>query len=60
MTSTSGFLKSDDAVAYHNRGLAKYHKHDLDGAIADYAKAIELKPDYAHAYYDRGGLRQVL
>ena len=30
----------------------------LDGAIADYTKAIELKPDYADAYYHRGLAKQ--
>ena len=27
---------------------------DFDKAIADYDKAIELKPEYAGAYYNRG------
>jgi tetratricopeptide (TPR) repeat protein len=29
-------------------------KGDLDRAIADYDRAIELDPDYAHTYFDRG------
>jgi tetratricopeptide (TPR) repeat protein len=29
-------------------------KGDYDGAIADSTKAIELKPNYAEAYADRG------
>jgi len=29
-------------------------KAALDAAIADYSKAIELKPDFADAYYNRG------
>ena len=33
-------------------------KAGLDGAIADYTKAIELKPDYADAYYHRGLAKQ--
>ena len=42
------------AVAYYYRGVAKQAKGDSDGAIADYTKAIELKPDFAMAYYNRG------
>ena len=37
-------------------GLGELRRMDVDrdGAIADYEKAIELKPDYAEAYYDLG------
>lgn len=44
----------DDAEAYTNRGKAKFYEGDHDGAIADYSRAIELKPDLASAYYNRG------
>jgi tetratricopeptide (TPR) repeat protein len=40
--------------AYYNRGAAKIEKGDLDGAIADYNRAIELNPKDARAYYNRG------
>jgi tetratricopeptide (TPR) repeat protein len=40
------------------RGSAKRFKGDLDGAIEDYTKIIELKPAqtfyYTAAYYNRG------
>jgi tetratricopeptide (TPR) repeat protein len=42
------------AAAYNNRGGAKARKGDLDGALADYTRAIELDPKSAIAYYDRG------
>ncbi len=45
---------NDKATAYYNRGVVKHNKDDYDGAIADYSKAIELKPDYAKAYNNRG------
>ena len=47
-----------DADAYCNRGHAKETQGDLDGAIADYSKAIELKPDFALAYIARGYVEQ--
>ena len=42
------------AVDFFNRAAGKYGKGDLDGAIADCTRAIELNPKYAHAYYNRG------
>jgi len=43
-----------DAAAYDQRGTAYRHKGDLDQAIADYTRAIELNPNYAAAYNSRG------
>ncbi len=33
--------------------MARLRKHDINGAIADYSKAIELDPEFADAYEDR-------
>jgi len=41
------------AEDYHNRGDSKHNLEDYYGAIADYTKSIELKPD-ASAYNNRG------
>ena len=41
-------------VAYTNRGEAYASKKELDLAIADYTKAIEINPKYARAYDGRG------
>jgi tetratricopeptide (TPR) repeat protein len=43
-----------DAMAHYKRGVAYQFKGDLDRAIADYNKAIELRPRSARAYESRG------
>jgi len=35
-------------------GNTKVKKKDYLGAINDYSKAIELEPDFAEAYFNRG------
>jgi tetratricopeptide (TPR) repeat protein len=45
-----------EEVFYH-RGMAEQNKWDVDGAIADFTKAIQLKPDYVDAYYQRGNAK---
>ena len=42
------------ANTYYNRGLTYSNKGELEKAIIDYDKAIELNPDYAEAYSHRG------
>jgi Flp pilus assembly protein TadD len=37
-----------------DEGKAKYIKGDLNGAIAEFNKAIELNPNSSAAYNDRG------
>jgi tetratricopeptide (TPR) repeat protein len=46
------------AADYVSRGYARQDKGDLEGAIADFTKAIEVDPRYANAYYNRGIARQ--
>ena len=41
-------------LAYTNRGIAYCDKGAYDLAIADFNKALEIKPKYAKAWYNRG------
>ena len=44
----------NDAAAYHNRAVAYGLAGDVDNAIADYSKVIEIAPSNASAYDNRG------
>jgi tetratricopeptide (TPR) repeat protein len=44
------------ASLYSDRGVAKWRLRQLDGALADFTKAISLSPDYAVAYNNRGNV----
>ena len=44
----------DSPLDYYNRGCAKLDKGDLEGAIADFDRALELDPTGTNAYINRG------
>jgi tetratricopeptide (TPR) repeat protein len=46
----------EPAVIYFYRGNIYYYKGNSDQSIADFNKAIELKPDFAEAYNNRGNV----
>lgn len=48
------WLMRDLAEAYNSRGLAHYQKSEIDQAVADYNKAIEIDPSFQEAYANRG------
>ena len=50
----SNGIAQTTARDYCNRGVARQKKGDLDGALADYSRAIELSPQNATAYNNRG------
>ncbi len=47
-------------VAWNNRGSTKDRAKDHKGAIEDFTRAILYKPDYKHAFYNRGTSRKDL
>jgi tetratricopeptide (TPR) repeat protein len=47
-------LKPQDAEGFVNRGSARGFNGDVNGAIADFGRAIELDPKLTSAFYDRG------
>jgi len=43
--------------AFNNRGNVYWYEHKQpEKALADYERALELKPNYAEAYYNRGNI----
>ena len=46
--------RGNQVIIYNRRGNAYYYKGDYDRAVADYDRAIRLRPDYAFHYYNRG------
>jgi tetratricopeptide (TPR) repeat protein len=49
-----GIALAQTAEDHKNRAEQYYSQKAYDEAIAEYSKAIELKPDYAEAYNCRG------
>ncbi|HLM55699.1 MAG TPA: tetratricopeptide repeat protein [Pyrinomonadaceae bacterium] len=46
-----------DADDFYNRGFDRQVKGDVEGALADYTRAITIDPRNASAYANRGVLR---
>ena len=47
-------LSLSNPIAWFNKGNVLFEKEDYDGAQQAYSKAIQLKPDFGEAYYNRG------
>lgn len=46
--------KTDASAVMHAKGVVAYRKGDLDAALADLSRAIELNPMFMLAYINRG------
>ena len=55
LTSAALGQELTSADEYSQRGIARFEKNDLDGAIADFTRVIEMNgKDQAFCYYFRG------
>ena len=55
LTSAAHGQNLTSANEYSQRGMARFEKNDLDGAIADFTKAIEMNgQNQEYCYYFRG------
>ena len=52
--SLSISCQSQTAEEFFEKGNVKDYLQDYNGAISDYNKAIEINPNNAEAYYNRG------
>lgn len=53
-------LDSQKSSPYYLRGRSKARLEDYRGAIVDFNKTIQINPDFADAYLDRGGCKMLL
>lgn len=51
--ASEGDTPHNRAVLFYDRGNAYKDTKRFDQALADYSKAIEIQPDYGHAYLNR-------
>jgi len=58
--NTQIHTRPDDPVLYYRRGVEWSHRGVFDLALADFSRAIDLKDDYARAYFSRATVYNVL
>lgn len=58
--NTSLLRNSKEPVVYYARGAVKERMGDLEGARADFSLVIELAPDFAWGWNDRGQINNKL
>lgn len=62
MTTAAIELQPGNFENYFNRGIALFNKKkkDLEGALADYTKTIEIEQTHALAFANRGVVKVLL
>ena len=55
-----GITPKDSATAFNNRGRCHFTQARYDEALADHSAAIELQPEFAAAYFNRGRAYQAM
>jgi len=55
--SVPGKVNAESADFYFSRAIDKQEQGDYYGAISDYTKVIEINPNDANAYYNRGNIK---
>jgi tetratricopeptide (TPR) repeat protein len=53
-------LKSDEYVAWYNRGITEFMLNRYEDALADFEQTIKLSPGYKKAYLNRGTAKKHL
>ena len=59
-TSASVLSQNEQAMEYSNKASIKFLKKDINGAIADFNKAIEISPNNPNLYLNRGYIKQLI
>ena len=54
------FYSPENVLVYYNRAGIQAQLGNIESAVEDYSKAIELYPDFANAYLNRSRLRYLL
>ena len=58
VVATTEAQNLNSARDYVKRGVTRFSKGDIEGAIADLNKALELNPRFAEAHFNRGKARR--
>ena len=53
-------FEAENPYGYHTRGVARAALADYNGAIEDFNKTVDLKPDFARTYYNRALVKVLL
>src|SRR5690242_15427153 len=57
LTGPSLLLGQERAVDFYRRACGEEQRNELENALADYTRTIELAPKYADAYIGRGNVQ---